>query len=224
MARTTRPVVGVGAEAAPPARHAAAHLRLAAGLCDAVARAGGLPLVVPPPAPDVDAAPLLDRLDGFVLTGGEARLLPALLARRLPLLAVGPGLLRLNAACGGTAYDNLPADLPRALPHRDAAGGGAHRHLVLVTPDTRLADVYGVGELVVVSDHVQAVRQAGRGLRVAAAAPDGVVEALESDDPLWLCVGVQWRPEAEAATALERQLFEALVAACRGQGEQRRVA
>jgi putative glutamine amidotransferase len=44
--------------------------------------------------------------------------------------------------------------------------------------------------------------------------PDGVIEAIESTDPAWFCVGVQWHPESETASALDTQLFEEFVGAC----------
>jgi putative glutamine amidotransferase len=43
---------------------------------------------------------------------------------------------------------------------------------------------------------------------VSATAPDGVVEAIESTDPNWFAVGVQWHPENETASALDMQVFE----------------
>jgi len=49
---------------------------------------------------------------------------------------------------------------------------------------------------------------------VAAVAPDGVIEAIESNDPDWFCMGVQWHPASETASALDMQLFESLIAAC----------
>src|SRR5207247_10063716 len=90
---------------------------------------------------------------------------------------------------------------------------GPHRHLVHLKPGTRLDEVYGGGELRVNSNHHQAVRQVGAGFRIAATAPDGVIEAIETTDAQWFCVGVQWHPEADAASGLDLQLFEALVQA-----------
>ena len=42
----------------------------------------------------------------------------------------------------------------------------------------------------------------------------GVIEAIESADPNWFCIGVQWHPESESASALDMQLFECFVQAC----------
>src|SRR5207248_7095052 len=141
-----------------------------------------------------------------------------LLARRLPLLAVGLGAQQLNVACGGTLYLHLPADLPRAMPHRDPTGG-PHRHAVLLEPGTRIEEIYGGGEIRVNSAHHQAVRQVGEGLRAGALAPDGVIEAIEATDPNWFCIGVQWHPESDSASALDTQLFECFVQACLRQSQ-----
>jgi putative glutamine amidotransferase len=63
------------------------------------------------------------------------------------------------------------------------------------------------------SNHHQAVKQLGPQFRVAATAPDGVIEAIEMTDTQWFCVGVQWHPEADSGSALDLQLFESFVQA-----------
>jgi putative glutamine amidotransferase len=242
MAQPTRPFIGVNADFVPASKQAApaAQIRLAAGYVDAIVAAGGLPLALSPLGKDVNPDVFLDRLDGLVLSGAAldldarrwglpthpaVRALPErrddsdrllvrrLLARRLPVLAVGLGMQQLNVALGGTLYLHLPEELPRALPHRDPTGA-THRHTILIEPGTRLEEIYGAGEVRVNSSHHQAVRQLGEGLRAAARAPDGVIEAVEATDAAWFCVGVQWHPESETASALDVQLFECFVQAC----------
>jgi putative glutamine amidotransferase len=121
---------------------------------------------------------------------------------------------QLNVALGGNLFLHLPEDQPRAMPHNDPSCHGPHRHAVLLEPNTRLDEIYGGGEIRVNSNHHQAVRQPGTKLRVSALAPDGVIEAIESVDPNWFCVGVQWHPESETASALDMQLFECFIQAC----------
>jgi putative glutamine amidotransferase len=245
MANHTRPFIGINTDYVAAGKHSAAYFRLSAGYADFIVAAGGLPWLLPPLGKEVDVEPLLDRLDGFILSGSvldldprrwgipghnavqpmpdrrddsDRMLVRRLLDRRLPVLAIGLGMQQLNVALGGALHLHLPEDLPRALPHRDPAGA-PHRHTVLIEPGTRMEEIYGSGEIRVNSSHHQAVRQVGTGLRVAAIAPDGVIEGVEAIDSSWFCVGVQWHPESETASALDLQLFECFVQACARQAQ-----
>ncbi|HEY2251972.1 MAG TPA: gamma-glutamyl-gamma-aminobutyrate hydrolase family protein, partial [Planctomycetaceae bacterium] len=72
---------------------------------------------------------------------------------------------------------------------------------------------YGPGEIRVNSCHHQAVNTVAKGFRVSSTAPDGVIESIESEDPDWFCLGVQWHPENETASALDMQVFEQFLSA-----------
>jgi putative glutamine amidotransferase len=180
----------------------------------------------PVPLPDPDGqswGELLDGLHGVVLAGDEAARCPAAEAEELcawchnhkfPLLGIDHGMHLLNSTHGGTIYFNLPRDLPEALQHRHPPERGL-RHAINVLPDTRLADLYGEGEVVVNSEHRRAVQRVARGFRVGASALDGVIEAIESAEADWFAVGVQWQPASATASGLDIQLFRGLVAACR---------
>src|SRR5262249_55475752 len=91
--------------------------------------------------------------------------------------------------------------------------------LILLEPNTHLGEIYGGGEIRVNSHHHQAVRQLGEGLRVAAVAPDGVIEAIETTDPNWFCIGVQGHPESENASALGMPPLQCFIQACLRQVE-----
>jgi putative glutamine amidotransferase len=134
-----------------------------------------------------------------------------LIQKQLPVLGIGVGMHQLNVACGGSLFMHLPEDCPRSMPHNDPSCTGPHRHLVQLQTDTRLQEIYGGTELLVNSNHHQAVRQVAAPFRVAAKAPDAVIEAIEATDPNWFCVGVQWHPEADSSSALDLQLFECFV-------------
>jgi putative glutamine amidotransferase len=250
MAQQTRPVIGINADFAAAGKHTQAYARLHAGYFDAILAAGGLPLIMPPFGKDAEINAFLDHVHGFVLSGGldldprrsglpthtavqpmaerrelnDRALLRCLFKRELPLLAIGVGMQQLNVALGGTLFLHLPEDLPRAMPHRDTSCEGPHRHLVLLEPNTRLEEIYGGGELRVNSYHHQAVRQVGAKLRTSARAPDGVIEAIETTNANWFCIGVQWHPESDTASALDMQLFECFVQACIRQAEPLQLA
>jgi putative glutamine amidotransferase len=249
MPHHARPFIGINADFIAGGKQGGAHARLHAGYFDTVLASGGLPLIFPPLAEQAQWDALLDRVDGVILGGGldldprrqgltmhpavqplaarredsDQLLLSRIIKRRLPLLAIGLGMQQLNIFFGGTLFQHLPEEMPRALPHRDPTGA-AHRHAVLLEPGTRLEEIYGGGEIRVNSAHHQAVRQLGASLRVGAHAPDGVIEAIETTDPNWCCIGVQWHPESETASALDTQLFECFLQACLRQGQNLELA
>ncbi|MBM3979573.1 MAG: gamma-glutamyl-gamma-aminobutyrate hydrolase family protein [Planctomycetes bacterium] len=234
-----RPLVAVNADLVAP-KNATPFAKLNLGYIDALIGAGALPVVLPPLRRDNLAAidALLDQCVGIVLTGGadmdprrngqaltpavnpmparredaDRYLLTRIFERRTSVLGIGVGMQQLNVFAGGTLHLHLPTDNPKALPHYDQTGA-PHRHMVLIEENTRLDDIYGTQELRVNSTHHQAVNQIGKRMRVAARAPDGVIEAIESTDPNWFCVGVQWHPEADTASALDVQIFECFVQA-----------
>jgi putative glutamine amidotransferase len=238
MAQQTRPLIGLNVDYIP-GKNTRPHLRLNVGYAESVFSAGGMPVLMPILGLESEIGAFLDRVDGFVLTGGldldprrqglprhssiqpmperreehDRALVRLLLERQMPVLGIGVGMHQINVACGGSLFMHLPEDLPRSMPHRDTSCEGPHRHLVNLKSGTRLDEVYGGGELRVNSNHHQAVKQPAARFRVAAVAPDGVIEAIESIDNGWFCVGVQWHPEADSASALDLQLFEALVQA-----------
>ncbi len=173
--------------------------------------------------PDRPFGELLAGLHGVVLIGhdGDPRR-PANAPEALclwcrehdfPLLAVDHGMHALNAALGGTVFQDVGRELPEALQHRHPPERGL-RHAIAVVPQTRLADIYGDGEVVVNSEHRRAVQRPARGLRVCATALDGVIEAVEADSEDWFALGIQWHPASATSSGLDIQVFRGLVEAC----------
>jgi len=240
MAQATRPKIGLNVDFIPANKTTKPHLRLNQGYAEAVLTAGGLPVLMPILGKEADIRTFLEPLDGFILTGGldmdprrlglprhhaaqpmhESReendriLVRMIIERQLPVLGIGVGMHQLNVACGGNLFMHLPEDCPRTMPHCDPSSIGPHRHLVHLKAGSRLEEIYGGTELLVNSNHHQAVRQVGAQFRVTATAPDGVIEALEALDPGWFCMAVQWHPEADMSSALDSQLFECFVQTC----------
>ena len=233
-----RPLIGINTDYFAATKTYSAHARVNAGYFDAVLAAGGLPILLPPLGKEAEIDALLDRVDGIVLTGGldmdprrhgqtvtstlqpmadrrdasDRVLVRRIVEREVPVLAIGVGMQQLNVMMGGTLFVHLPIELPKALPHFDPSGG-PHRHIIVLEPDTRIDEIYGGGELRVNSRHHQAINQVGKGLRIGAKSPDGVIEAIEAEDTDWFCLGVQWHPEADTASALDMQLFECFLQA-----------
>ncbi len=131
---------------------------------------------------------------------------------KFPILAIDRGLLALNAALGGINYSDVSRQLPEALQHRHPPEPGL-RHAINVQPDTMLAGIYGEGEIVVNSEHRQAIQRVAPGFKISGNALDGVIEAIESTSETWFALGVQWQPASASASGLDIQVFRGLVTA-----------
>jgi putative glutamine amidotransferase len=225
-------------ESEPPMRE------LALGLTypQAVARAGGVPVVIPPYTSDESIRDLLPRLDGIVLAGGpdihpslygeepgdalgptepeldgyEIALTRMALEHRLPMLCICRGLQALNVARGGTLVQDLPG-------HRQTIAGHLPSHAVHIEPDSLLAAALGHTEVRVNSFHHQAVEHLGSHLRIVARADDGLIEGLEATDREWV-VGVQWHAEGLTDSAEQHALFGGFMEAADPARRDRRAA
>ena len=208
-----------------------------AAYVQALERAGGRPVLIPPSEHGIEET--LDAVDGLVFSGGsdldpdlydqephdetfgvvperdraELALLEAALARDLPVLAVCRGSQVLNVARGGDLVQHLP-DLVGDEKHKHTPGTFAD-HDVTLQPGTRLASLLG-DHAPVKSHHHQGFGRVGDGLRVAAHAEDGTIEAVE-DPSRRFALGVLWHPEAGE----DLKLFEELVDAAREYGASR---
>jgi putative glutamine amidotransferase len=194
----------------------------------AIEDAGGRALLVPPSTEGLEET--LDALDGLLLSGGadldptsygaeahpetngvrperdraELALLEGALARDMPVLAVCRGSQVLNVARGGDLVQHLP-ELVGHQGHKQVPGVFAD-HDVDVLPESKLREVIGE-RAPVKSHHHQGYGRLGEGLREAARAEDGTVEAIE-DPSRRFAVGVLWHPEEGEDAALFAALVE----------------
>jgi putative glutamine amidotransferase len=139
----------------------------------------------------------------------------------MPILAICRGTQAVNIVRGGGLHQHLP-DISTAVAHRQPNPGDEPSHPVEVEPGTRLAEVFGDGEIDVSdvnSFHHQAIDRLGEGLRVSARAPDGTIEAVEDPSRRFL-IGVQWHAETLLHRDAEAALFRRFVEACRDDGAE----
>ena len=143
----------------------------------------------------------------------ERRILAYALAEDKPVLGICRGIQFINAALGGTLYQDLPSQHPSDTVHRQPPPYERPVHNVAVCADTPLHRCLGVSALPVNSLHHQAVKDLAPGLEPMAAAPDGVIEALYRPGSRFLWA-VQWHPEYSfRAEEASRKIFRAFVAA-----------
>ena len=219
-----------------------------ASYIQAVAQAGGIPVLIPLTEEMPALEGLHARLDGLLLSGGgdvepwqygqrpHEKLGPTdplrdrvemALARwaheaNKPTLAICRGIQVLNVALGGTLYQDIASLVPGALAHPHQPGNPRHflAHQVSVEQGTLLSRILDQPEqaMAVNSMHHQAVDRVAPGFVVSARATDGVIEAIEHPGQR-LSLGVQWHPEEMAAHyPLMGRLFAALVSSCRDLG------
>lgn len=221
---------------------------------DAVRLAGALPLVVPRVDPDEFDA-LLDLAHGVMLTGSPSNvhpsnfdeavhdprlpldperdawtlpLVPRIVARGLPLLAICRGAQEVNVSLGGTLYQAVHEAGPyadhRADDDEPAAVQYAPAHPLHVVAGGRLAAIVGSAPFEVNSIHGQAVKRLAPGLRAEAHAPDGLIEAFSIDGAPAFNLCVQWHPEWRAVdNPISRRLFAAFGDAVRAYRDRARV-
>ena len=212
------------------------RVRVNEAYTSALIAAGLVPVVLPPLAPEI-AVYALNGVAGLVLTGGEdldpahygvaphpaagephpgrdsyeLALSREARQRGVPTLAICRGAQVVNVAFGGTLIQDIPSERPAALPHNPDGARRQRVHTVRIDTASELARAIGSTEIATNSSHHQSVERVAPGLRVTARTSDGIVEGLESDDPSWWMVAVQWHPEELTATAedWDRRLFAA---------------
>lgn len=201
---------------------------LSTAYTDAIARTGGIPVILPIIDDPELAESLLDKVDGIVFSGGadldpaeygeeilnetvsidavrdrsELLLARAALASGKPVLAICRGEQLMNVVLGGTLYQDIPSQVEGFIQHSDTT------HTIFVEKGSVLYGLFGKDSLTVNSTHHQAVKDVAPGSRVTARSVDGVVEAYENGNVL----AVQFHPERMVLTDPEwYALFELFV-------------
>ena len=238
------PLIGITLDSEEPGSYSKfPWYALRQNYCEAVVRAGGLPLPLPHETELVGH--YLDRIQGLVVTGGAFDVDPELfgevgrhptvtlkegrtdfelavtrlaLERDMPILGICGGQQLLHVVLGGKLIQHIPDEVAGLIQHeqpnpRDEAG-----HDVAIVEGTLLHRIVGTESLAVNSAHHQAALDEPRGVVVNARAPDGVIEGMEAPDYTF-CLGVQWHPEFEITDG-DVRIFAAFIDAARKYGNR----
>jgi putative glutamine amidotransferase len=197
----------------------------------AVADNGGVPVVLPAVNDDNVLQRYLNVLDGLVLIGGddippsaygqepnetveplpaqrynfERKLIARWWAGGKPLLGVCLGMQFTNVVAGGTLIQDIPSQIGTEVDHRAV-------HRVRIEPGSKLAKTLGRTQADVYSNHHQAVKDVGKGLKAVAHSDDGIIEAMERIKG-GFGLFVQWHPEQMSDKAHRDAIYGALVRA-----------
>jgi putative glutamine amidotransferase len=234
----SQPIIGITSSRIPQ-RYVRAQFGVTEAYVQAVARAGGLPVIIPLGLPETYLLQLLSHLDGLLFSGGgdmhpraygshphpkvsgidedrdrtEVYLLRQARSVDLPVLGICRGLQVINVAMGGKLYEDIQEQHPGAIQHQFfGLRPRDHRaHQVEVSSGSLLSQILGQSTPEVNSLHHQGIRELAPGLTATAYAPDGLVEAFEIPGSQFT-LAVQWHPEWLPEDLAMQALFAHFVA------------
>lgn len=210
-----RPIIGILAEVDEKG-----HTRVRRHYVQSIENSNGIPLLLPYTNDEGVIDGYVELCDGFMFTGGadinparygeekkplcedshhlrdefEFALFDKAIKTNKPILAICRGSQLINAALGGTLYQDIPTEVDTKIIHRQTVPKTKPSHSVNIAPDTPLAKMIGKDTMSANSFHHQAVKKLAPGLKVMATADDGLIEAYCLDSERYL-LAYQWHPE-----------------------------
>lgn len=208
----------------------------------AIELAGGVPMILPIVEDFENLIPVLQVLDGLIITGGNdvnpllynkapestlgeicikrdnvelGILSKALNDFNMPIMGICRGCQLLNVLKGGTLHQDLVAANVTKREHFLANYPIDYAtQTAKIEPESKLYEIFKSNEIGINSFHHQGVDKLGDGLIITASGEDGVVEAIEQPGDRFV-MGLQWHPEMLNGKANNfSKLFEAFVEAC----------
>ena len=211
------------------------------GYMDGIKEAGGLPIIFPMTTDEEEIKQLCDMCTGFLFTGGhdvstelyhenpvpgmvdscrtrddmELQVLDIAVKQDKAVLGICRGIQFINAALGGSLYQDLPSQRPSAVEHHMTAPYDRTAHRVKISKDSPLYKILGKEELGVNSYHHQAVKALSPLLREMAVSEDELIEAVYMPGKKYI-VALQWHPEfSYKVDESSRKIFESFIDACK---------
>ena len=126
----------------------------------------------------------------------EVALIEAAMANEMPVLGICRGEQLLNVYLGGSLVIDIPSHYDTTIVHRCDDYLNCF-HNVNVEKNSLLYKITGTKHGTVTTNHHQAADRIASGLKVSARSDDGLVEAIEYENPAdhAFLLGVQWHPE-----------------------------
>ena len=207
------------------------------GYLEGIRQAGGIPVILPFTSENDELEQLAKICDGFLFTGGhdvspelysekpvddsvicckdrdemESWYLKYAISSDKPLLGICRGIQFINAALGGTLYQDLPTQHPSEIDHHQKPPYDIPVHIVSIVKDSPLGKLLDTEQLSVNSYHHQAVKDLSPRLKAMAISTDGLIEAVFMPEHRFLWA-VQWHPEFSYLTDINsRKIFKAFI-------------
>lgn len=186
----------------------------------AVIKAGATPLVLSINDEESVIDEYVNIIDGLILSGGhdvdpreykenpkpklgqilperdnfDLKLLKKAKEKNIPILGICRGSQLINVSYGGSLWQDLSYSDKDYIKHNQVYGPDMATHTIKLETDTKLYNIFKKDSLSVNSFHHQIIKDLGQGLKLAAQAPDGIVEAFEDPNYRFL-IGLQFHPE-----------------------------
>lgn len=207
------------------------------GYLEGIRQAGGIPVILPFTSENDELEQLAKMCDGFLFTGGhdvspelysekpvddsvicckdrdemESWYLKYAISSDKPLLGICRGIQFINAALGGTLYQDLPTQRSSEIDHHQKPPYDIPVHTVSIVKDSPLGKLLDTEQLSVNSYHHQAVKDLSPRLKAMAISTDGLIEAVFMPEHRFLWA-VQWHPEfSYLADINSRKIFKAFI-------------
>ena len=207
------------------------------GYLEGIRQAGGIPVILPFTSENDELEQLAKMCGGFLFTGGhdvspelysekpvddsvicckdrdemESWYLKYAISSDKPLLGICRGIQFINAALGGTLYQDLPTQHPSGIDHHQKPPYDIPVHTVSIVKDSPLGKLLDTEQLSVNSYHHQAVKDLSPRLKAMAISTDGLIEAVFMPEHRFLWA-VQWHPEFSYLTDINsRKIFKAFI-------------
>lgn len=207
------------------------------GYMNGIEQAGGIPVMLPLLSDEEDLLQIVNKLDGFLFTGGQD-VSPNLYAEKTaplcgqrcrerddmegvlfrlvyemdkPLLGICRGIQFMNVIMGGTLYQDLPSEHPSGTVHCQKPPYDIPVHAVSIMDGSPLSGLLKRKKLMVNSYHHQAIKRLAPKLSVMAVSEDDVIEAVWIPDKKFIW-GIQWHPEFSFLTdESSRKIFSEFI-------------
>lgn len=186
-----------------------------------VAKAGGTPVILPVISDYEKVKIQIEAVDSIIISGGfdvnplvygeepsqkggflcperddyDLMVIKAAMELNKPILGICRGIQILNAALGGTLYQDLSQIEGCYIKHVQESRPEVAGHSVEIVKGTKLHSILGE-KITTNSFHHQAIKDLAPGFKVAARSKDGVIEAIEKEEGF--VIGIQWHPEMMA--------------------------
>lgn len=151
-----------------------------------------------------DICPLLDK--------NEKVIIEKAIEKDIPILGICRGMQALNVFCGGSLVQDIKTCIAAAEIHSSDSKPVFHN--IQISKSSPLSDIIGFGTHRINSYHHQAVKKLAPDFSIAAASPDGVIEAIFRPESKFV-LGIQWHPERDNDTVPDNiKIIKAFVNIC----------